>query len=125
MRVHTRRRDGTVRTSREILDQTAEEKALLKSIIEEAEWQGWRAYHATDSRLNTIYGETGEGFPDLVLIRPPDLLIVETKAESGQPEPAQLIWLGAFMQVTRIHVQVWRPRDQAEISRVLARRPEA
>lgn len=84
--------------------------------LTEAQWQelvvdfarlhGWRHYHTHDSRRSAA------GFPDLVLVRGPELLFVELKSEKGRITPQQRQWLEALDAVTETHV--WRPSDEKE-----------
>jgi hypothetical protein len=65
--------------------------------LTEAQWQaqvvglagfyGWRVYHTHDSR------RSAPGFPDLVLVRPPELIFAELKGESTRVTPDQEAWL--------------------------------
>lgn len=95
---------------------------FTRTVIEAMEWQGWRVYHTTDSRLDTIYGETGRGFPDIMAVRPRDgrILVAELKSETGTLSTEQLIWLGVYMQRSGVEVYTWKPHDIDEIHRIIA-----
>jgi hypothetical protein len=106
-------------------------KALRSS---EAHWQqqveqlaktyGFRVYHAPDNRPS---GKTGRvqrveaGFPDLVLVRGPELIFAELKTETGRVSAAQREWLQALEHVPGVDVYLWRPSDFDEIVARLAR----
>lgn len=91
--------------------------------ISEASWQttvedlaklgGWRIYHTRDSRGSHA------GFPDLVLLKPPRMVVAELKAESGRVSPAQTAWLADFAQIPGAEVYTWRPSEFDEARRVL------
>jgi len=109
--------------------------------VTEAQWQqqvvdlaklgGWRSYHTFDSR------RSAPGFPDLTLVRPPELVFAELKAEKGRTTPEQEAWLEDLEVVAQcillndeglggdevpIQVFVWRPSDFDEVRRVLLER---
>jgi hypothetical protein len=73
-------------------------------LIELAGYYGWRHFHPYDSRRSV------EGWPDLVLVRPPELVIVELKAEKGRPTRAQRRWLDDLAECG-VEVHIWRPSD--------------
>jgi len=58
------------------------EKEFQDRVIELAKWEKWLAYHVPDSRR-----VTSPGFPDLVLLRAPDLVFAELKSEKGRVTP--------------------------------------
>src|SRR5688572_3781918 len=55
-------------------------------------------------------GGSGKGFPDLTLLRPPDLVFVELKKELSHPDDDQREWLDALAEAGQ-EVHVWRPSD--------------
>lgn len=130
--------------------------ALRHLTISEADWQaqvidvahlfGWRCAHfraaKTDRGWRTPVQADGAGFPDLVLVRGPELLVVELKAQRGRLSVAQTVWLDAFGEVAvavedavarligvagararmpTVEVHVWRPSDFEEMQARLAR----
>lgn len=111
---------------RALLDRAISEKAFQAQVIQLAELNGWMCHHEYDSRRST------PGMPDLVLLHPAGYLhIAEIKTERGRLSAAQKVWLKAFRLVHAIMavysvpdryfgVHVWRPRDWAEIERVLS-----
>ena len=90
------------------------ESDFQDDIVEKATWLGFRVFHVYDSRKSI-----GEGFPDLVMVKPPRLLFVELKRETGTVSPKQLEWLGALMMCPQVEVHVWKPRDTDAALRVL------
>jgi hypothetical protein len=57
-------------------------------------------YHAFDSRRST------PGFPDVVLVRPPSVLLVEMKTDRDRLTPPQRDWLEALTRCPGIEVYV-------------------
>lgn len=85
-----RRRDGALEGG---------EEQLQQHVLDTARLLGWLAYHTHDSR------HSAEGFPDVVLVRPPRLAFVEVKAwpegtKKGDPTSAQEEWLHALRRVS-------------------------
>jgi hypothetical protein len=119
-----------------------------------AQLHGWRIFHAPDNRPiklrsgRVIKQNVRPGFPDLVLLRPPELIFAELKTDTGRISPAQREWLNELGQVSdaiatlaveaygaarlefgptppglpSVHGFVWRPRDLEVIQLTLARR---
>lgn len=98
--------------------------------VSEAAWQaqvtaiaamyGWASYHTHDSRRST------SGFPDLVLVKPPRLVVVELKRDrpAGRaPTAEQLRWLRLFA-AAGAEAAVWRPVDADLVAAVLGPRQQ-
>lgn len=82
------------------------EKQLQDAVLEHARLAGWLVYHTFDSRRST------HGFPDLVLVRPPRLIFVELKTETGKASDAQTLWLDRLAGCDdACEVYLWRPSD--------------
>jgi hypothetical protein len=116
-----------------------------------ARFYDWRAYHPPDNA--PMVGGRGArrqrvepGFPDLHLLRGPELLIVELKDATGRTTAAQEAWLDAYrvlaaavkgaadpiravtrgapefyLAVPSVEVHVWRPADADAAHERLAR----
>ena len=89
------------------MDEYMSERQLQDLIIEAAELGGWLWFHVARSDL----GRASAGFPDLVLVRPPELIMVEVKTAKGKLRPVQKVWLDALAKVDLITVDVVRPPD--------------
>ena len=64
------------------------EADLKAAIIQMALLCGWTVYCIPDSRK--VYPRsTAPGFPDLVLVRPPEIIFVEVKTSAGKLTAAQ------------------------------------
>jgi hypothetical protein len=111
-----------MRPRRRLTDEERVLRSVLESkwqedIIEKAEWLGWEVMHIYDSRRTK-----SEGWPDLILCKPPRLLAVELKRETEQPTDKQLHWLGRLMQCN-VETYVWRPRDVDRALTILQAKP--
>lgn len=100
------------------------ERAFQRAVVRYAQGRGWRVFHASRAQFKggqwvTPYGGDGKGFPDLLLLRPPRLVIAELKADAGRLRTEQRAWLAAFGQVPCAEVYVWRPSDWASIVEIL------
>lgn len=80
------------------------EASFQRTVIEMAELLSWRTYHTHDSR------RSNQGWPDLVLVRAGELVIVELKTNTGRLSQAQGEWLDD-LEASGVEVHVWRPRD--------------
>lgn len=128
------------------------EVAFQAQVAGLAAFYGWRLYHPPDNRPTTTRGgraarqRVEPGFPDLTMIRGPELIVAELKAERGRLGPGQQEWLEAFgvlaAAVARavaetegaqaagylavedlpvVDVYLWRPSDWPAIEARLAR----
>lgn len=112
------------------------EAAFQTQVLNLAGYYGWKAYHTHDSRRSQA------GFPDLVLVRGPELIFAELKTDTGRVRPEQQEWIGALehvhvavtnarsaaqrlanptLELPAVDVYLWRPRDFDELHERLAR----
>lgn len=115
------------------------EAAFQQQVVNLAGFYAWRAYHTHDSRRSQA------GFPDLVLVRGPELIFAELKTDKGRVRPEQQEWIAALEHVSRnyrnaielleedvadgthdptdgcVDVYLWRPADFDELHARLAR----
>lgn len=80
------------------------EKAWQEQVLELAGYYRWEHFHVYDSR------RSDPGWPDLVLVRPPELVFVELKTDRGRLRAAQTAWLERLAACGQ-EVYVWRPSD--------------
>ena len=73
-------------------------------MIELATYYQWNHFHPFEMR------RSDPGWPDLTLVRPPELLFAELKADTGRLTDAQRLWIGWLLSCGQ-EVHVWRPRD--------------
>lgn len=113
--------------ARDALDAAISEAELQAAIIECAGRLGWRVHHQRPARLGNGAWRTAieghPGFPDLVLLKPPRLLIWELKrqdARRARTTPDQEEWLRQFMRCG-VSIGVIRPSDWSSgyVQRVL------
>lgn len=92
---------------------TANETDFRESIQGFAKLFGWMYYHTHDSRRSP------EGFPDLVLVKPPRFIVAECKVGDNKPTQQQEDWLSASAACPGVETYLWYPDDWDEIERVL------
>lgn len=63
---------------------------------------------------------TTPGFPDLTLMRAPELVFAELKTETGRVRPEQVRWIEELTKCG-LRAFVWRPSDFDRVVDVLAR----
>ena len=85
----------------------------MRQVTQLATLLGWWCYHTWDSR------HSQRGFPDLVLVRPPDLLCVELKRRGGRLTREQSRWLEVLTQCPGIEAYVWSPDEWPQVERRL------
>lgn len=102
---------------------TIREADFQAAVIDAAYVFGWRVAHFRAARTakgwRTPVAGNGAGFPDLVLVRPPRLVIAELKSTRGQVTARQQLWLDDLAAVPGIEVHVWRPDDWTRIENTL------
>lgn len=98
------------------------EAQFLAAIIRLATIEGWLTAHfrpgATAKGWRTPVQGQAQGFPDLVLARPPRLIIAELKVR-GSLTPTQRIWQATLPACTGIEYYLWRPTDWPTILETL------
>lgn len=94
------------------------EKSFMAAVSQLAALGGWLCYHPWDSRRSV------KGYPDLTLVRPPDVLFVELK-RSGRSRLTreQRHWLAQLAQCPGVEAHVWRPGDWTAIAARLLKAP--
>lgn len=100
------------------------EEEFLQQVLELARWCGWRVHHQRPARTargwrTALQGDPG--FCDLVLCRPPRLILAELKSRRGSVSDDQRRWVEALAQCAGVEVGIWRPNDWGSIVQVLKR----
>lgn len=121
--------------TRRLVDKHGEllETAWQDQVLGLADLGGWATFHPGHGghgsrhdgthRPTLMQTKTGKGFPDLILVRGPDLLIRELKTDKGRLSPEQRVWIGR-LEAAGVDVAIWRPKDINEVrERLLRRRP--
>lgn len=103
-------------SARETVREATTEAEFMAWVIDLARMTGWRTYHTRDSRGSE------PGWPDLVLCRPPELIVSECKPERGRVTAEQERWL-TILADSGVETYTWRPRDQSAIVARLRRSP--
>lgn len=102
------------------------ERDFQRAVIDLARRTGWRVHHTRPALtqrgrwLTPVQGDVG--FPDLVLCRPPRLIVAELKRVGGRLTTAQRGWLDALGQCAGVECYLWRPEDWDAIVAILATR---
>jgi hypothetical protein len=94
------------------------ERDFQAQVLDLATLYGWRHFHTLNARGSDA------GWPDLVLCRPPELLVVELKSQTGRLRAAQREWLDA-LRACGVDTALWRPEDFDAIHARLRRRVRA
>ena len=89
------------------------EKDFQKLVTDIAHQNNWWVYSNPDSRRSAAV------WPDLVLVREPECLFVELKAEKGKVSEIQNVILNK-LALCGMETRIWYPRDLQEIHRRLA-----
>ncbi len=89
------------------------EKQFMQMVIDLAKLRRWFVFHVHDSRRSVA------GFPDLVLLRPPQKIVAELKVGKNKPTAEQNLWLNLFEECG-VPAYVWTEKDWLEIETVLA-----
>jgi hypothetical protein len=84
-------------------------------VLELATLYGWTHFHVYDSR------RSDPGWPDLTLVRTPELVFAELKTDRGRLTPAQVRWLQLLTDCGQ-ETHGWRPRDLDVVHERLKRR---
>ena len=90
------------------------EKWLLAQVRALARLHGWLCYHTHRSERSEA------GFPDVVLLKAPRLILAELKRDGETPTIEQQAWLDALATVPDIETYLWRPSDLPHIADLLA-----
>ena len=102
-------------TAAEVLADAMTEDELQQVIVDAALTHGWQVFHDNDSRQNRA------GFPDLVLCKPPKVIIIELKSAKGRIRPEQRVWLEALEKCDTISTGLVRPAELPGLLATLGR----
>ena len=86
------------------------EARFQAAVVALAERSGWAWFHVYNSR------RCPPGFPDLVLVRPPVLILAELKTDTGRVTRPQADWLELLGRVPGVRVRLWRPALWAAVA---------
>lgn len=103
------------------------EREFQDEVIALAQSHGWQVAHFRTVHIARADGSTyyatpvqadGEGFPDLILVRPGAIIAAELKSQKGKPTAKQTEWLDAFA-AAGVTAAIWRPADMKAIEEAL------
>jgi len=98
------------------------EKAFTAQVIALLRWHKWRCAHfrpGMTKRGRWVTAQSGNiGFPDLIMCRPPRVIVAELKTSKGKATEEQAIWLDFFKR-SNIESYLWRPSMIDDIERIL------
>jgi hypothetical protein len=89
------------------------EAQFQRQVLDLARILGWSAYHPMLSKWSE------RGWPDLVLCRPPRLVFIELKRETGKTTSHQDRWLYLLGACPGVETHLFRPSDFDRITEVL------
>lgn len=87
-------------------------------IVERALEHGWaHQFHVRRAQVKGVWltNTSTPGVPDLWLLRPPHLVVLEVKKWGGRPSPEQLAWIAGLQQVPGVEAFVVDPTDAADV----------
>ena len=99
------------------------EREFQQAVVQLARLMGWRVHHTRPALtqrgrwLTPIQGDAG--FPDLVLCRPPRLILAELKRVGGKLTTEQQAWLDALRACAGVECYLWTPADWDVVTRML------
>jgi hypothetical protein len=91
------------------------ERCFRQQVLDYARLNGWLAYFTWTS----IHSPAG--FPDLILVRDEQMVILELKSEKGKLTESQERWFQALRNVRKVKSTSVRPRDWPLVETLLAR----
>lgn len=103
------------------------EQVFLGQVMAYAHMRGWKPWHDRATNAPRRCRDCGSyqriprndaGFPDLVLVRRPRVIVAELKAEGEKPTRLQRTWLDEFT-ACGIATFVWVPSDWETVKEVL------
>ena len=94
------------------------EAEFQADVVKFAEDRGWRVHHCPDGEHMVRIPDTGAGFPDLHLSRPPVVMLRKLKRD-GAPLPAYQAEYHEHLRACGLDVAVWRPADWQRIANEL------
>lgn len=105
------------------------EADFMRQVLQLAGLTGWEHWHDAATNAPRRCSDCGAvrrgprntaGLPDLLLVRGPQLIWAELKAQDGATSQEQRAWI-ARLRAAGQRVYIWRPSDWPTIERVLAR----
>ncbi len=67
----------------------------------------------------TPFGANGVGMVDCIAVKPPRVLFIELKSNTGQASSEQVRWLLLLGKCSGIETYCWKPEDWPEIQKII------
>lgn len=93
------------------------EAAFQSLVIDVAEFNGWTVHHQQPTKAKSGHWITAgrAGFPDLTLLRPPQLVFLELKRVGAEATAKQRRWIAGLQRVPGVEAYVVTPEDIASV----------
>lgn len=104
-------------------DPAGETTDLLPTVTKVAEANGWRVCHVFPSRGRDgrwLTSTSSPGFPDVWMVRPGQLVVLELKGRKGRPEDGQAEWIADLDSVAGVTARFAGPDDWPAVQRLLS-----
>lgn len=100
------------------------EAEFQRQVTKIAESFGWLVCHVGRARVGKrwVTPTSVAGFPDLVLVRPPQCVFLELKRKGGRSTDEQRRWIGALQACAGVEAYIVDPTDADDLWRLLAQR---
>ncbi len=100
------------------------EEDFQRQVIDLSHYLGYRVVHFRTSmnqrgQWMTAVQADGAGWVDLILAKPPRLILAELKAEKGTLSPEQIVWGEILSKCPGVEYYIWRPSQADEIEAIL------
>lgn len=97
------------------------EAEFQKLVLEVARDYGWTTHHVQHTQTGRGRWITAgtRGFPDLTLLRPPQLVFLELKKRDGVATPEQKRWIADLQRVPGVEAFIVSPDDLAAVFALL------
>jgi hypothetical protein len=99
------------------------EKQFQAWVVRRARERGWtRQFHVLRSQVQGVWvtNTSAPGVPDLWLLRPPQLVVLELKRWGGKATEEQAKWIAGLQKVPGIEAFVVSPADAEDVLDLLA-----
>lgn len=87
------------------------EKDFQDEVIRFAELHKWSVVHTFSRKV--------KGWPDLVLVRPPEMVCLELKSQNGNPSSEQIEWIRKLDKCPGVVGRIVKPSDREEVEQLL------
>lgn len=121
-RVLTAERPRASTARRGYVVRATSEREFQKWVTTYAKRHGWMVCHVSptktpDGRWITNY--SAKGFPDVLLLKPPRMVVLELKRQDGTVRDEQRAWIEAFAGVPGVVAAFVRPSDMNALAELL------